>query len=131
MTTGSSGLHVVVPIKAEHSFEQVRDVAVKISKKIVKESPDKFTLEQRKDKRDDKVFLDTLRNAYGQTSVAPYALRPIENAPVATPLTWDELEDNPFNPRKYTIKNIFKRLSQIEDPWNNINRSKRSISHLI
>ncbi|MFP4478076.1 MAG: non-homologous end-joining DNA ligase [Candidatus Izemoplasmatales bacterium] len=131
MTTGSRGLHVIVPIKAEYSFDEVRNIAVEMAQKVVDDQPNKFTLEQRKNKRGDKVFLDTLRNAYGQTSVPPYGLRPVKDASIATPLTWDELRDNPLEPRKYTIHNIFKRLAQIEDPWLNIHRYKSSLSHLV
>ena len=130
MTTGSKGLHVVIPITPEYYFDEVREAAVHLSKKVVDRSPDKFTLEQRKEKRGDKVFLDTLRNAYGQTSVTPYALRAIKHAPIATPLTWDELKEHPLDPRNYAMNNIFKRLGHIKDPWESFNRSKRSLEEL-
>lgn len=131
MTTGSKGLHVVVPIQPDHSFDEVREAAVFIAKQIVDRSPDKFTLEQRKEKRGGKVFLDTLRNAYGQTSVTPYALRAIEKAPVATPLTWDELNEHPLDPRKYAMNNLFNRLGQIDDPWESFDRSRNGMRKLI
>jgi bifunctional non-homologous end joining protein LigD len=52
-----------------------------------------------------------IRNAYAQTSVCPYSLRPIESCGVATPIDWDELSKID-QPDKYTLSNIFRRLSQ-------------------
>ena len=130
MTTGSEGLHVVVPIKPLHSFDEVREAAVCLAKEAIEQSPDLLTLEQRKDKRGDKVFLDTLRNAYGQTSVAPYALRPLPGAPVATPLTWEQLERLPFDPKKYTATNVFRRLGQTGDPWEGFFETEQDMSFI-
>jgi bifunctional non-homologous end joining protein LigD len=77
---------------------------------------------QRKNRRGDRVLLDYLRNAYGQTAVAPYAVRAIKGAPVATPLRWGEVGESTLDPRKYTIENIFRRLAQTEDPWTGMGR---------
>ncbi len=85
------------------------------------------TIEQRKEKRGSRVFLDTLRNAYGQTAVAPYALRAKGGAPVATPITWKEAADGKLGPRRYTLANIFRRLAQTEDPWVDIERHAVSL----
>ncbi|WP_422486558.1 non-homologous end-joining DNA ligase [Gudongella sp. DL1XJH-153] len=128
MTTGSRGLHVVVPIVPEMSFDDVRTYAAKIAKIIEKENPDDFTTQHRKEKRNGRLFIDYLRNSYGQTSVAPYGIRSIAGAPVATPLDWDELKYEDFDPQKYNIRNIFRRLGQKKDPWKNF-RSKASSLH--
>lgn len=116
MTTGSRGLHVVTPLKRVHTFDQVRAWAYTVAQHVVNENPQCCTLEVRKDKRRGKVFIDVLRNSYGATAVAPYAVRAHPGAPVATPLDWDEL---PLvrSAQKYTIKTIFKRLSTQTDPW--------------
>jgi bifunctional non-homologous end joining protein LigD len=82
--------------------------------------PEKLTIAQRKPKRRGKIFIDYLRNAYGQNSVAPYAVRALPGAPVATPLDWDELDDPHLNAQSYHINNIFRRLGQKEDPWKEI-----------
>jgi bifunctional non-homologous end joining protein LigD len=74
-------------------------------------------VEQRKRKRGDRIFIDYLRNDYGQTAVAPYALRARPGAPVATPLAWDELSRSGLDPRRYTLRNLFRRLAAREDPW--------------
>jgi bifunctional non-homologous end joining protein LigD len=73
------------------------------------------------------VFVDYLRNAYGQTSVAPYSVRAKPGAPVATPLDWPEALDRGLTPRAYTVRNIFKRLGQKEDPWAGIEAAAVSL----
>ncbi|HEX6306004.1 MAG TPA: hypothetical protein VFZ76_17530, partial [Anaerolineales bacterium] len=89
--------------------------------------PDDYTTEVRKNKRQGRLFLDYLRNAYAQTSVAPYAVRAKPGAPVATPITWDELGDPSLNSQTYTMKNIFRRLGQKDDPWEDMMRRAKSI----
>jgi len=117
MTTGSAGLHVAVPLKRELDFDHVRRLASIMSSRLASLHPDKYTTEVRKAKRKGRLFLDTARNAYGQTSVAPYSLRAREECSVATPLEWDELHASELHSRSYTIENIFRRLGQKEDPW--------------
>lgn len=119
MTTGSSGLHVVLPIKPEMDFEEVLKLSQEMSEYLVKLYPEKFTTAIKKDKRENKIYLDVLRNSYGQTSVAPYSLRARPEAPVATPMDWEELSGLK-SAKAYTMANIFKRLAKKEDPWKNI-----------
>lgn len=59
-----------------------------------------------------------MRNAYAQTAVPPYAVRARDGAPIATPVDWDELSS--VTPRRYTIRNIFRRIGQKNDPWNDM-----------
>lgn len=117
MTTGSSGLHVVIPLKAESDFEVSRDFAKKMGERLVEENPDLLTLEQLKKNRKGRIYFDMQRNAYGQTSIAPYSLRALPNAPIATPLTWDEVGKGDLHPRKYHLRNIRRRLAQKGDAW--------------
>ncbi|MFW5794581.1 MAG: non-homologous end-joining DNA ligase [Bacillota bacterium] len=131
MNTGSNGLHIIVPINPEFTFAKIHDISKKIAKDIVGKNREIATIEQRKDKREGKVFIDYLRNSYGQTSVTPYAIRPKEKAPIATPLDWEELSDKSFNPQKYTINNIFRRISQKKDPWENIYQKRKSLADFI
>ena len=99
-----------------------------LAEHLAERHPDELTVEQRKQARGKRVFLDYLRNAYGQTTVAPYAVRAIEGAPVATPLTWPEALAEGLSPRQYTIKNIFRRLGRKDDPWLEIGRHGKSIA---
>ena len=76
MLTGSRGIHVVVPIKRQHTFDWVRSLAHDIGTLFTKQNPHMFTMEIRKEKRGSRIFIDTLRNAFGQTGVAPYRTVP-------------------------------------------------------
>ena len=89
--------------------------------------PGELTTAQRKAKRGDRVFVDVARNAYAQTAVAPYSVRPRAQAPIATPIEWAELEDAKLGPQRYTVRNIFRRLARKRDPWAVIQRHARSV----
>ncbi|MFN2246783.1 MAG: non-homologous end-joining DNA ligase [Candidatus Promineifilaceae bacterium] len=117
MTTGSRGLHVVVPLNRTQNFDTVRAFAHNVAKLLAKRYPDRLTTATRKQSRQGKLFLDYLRNAYGQNSVAPYALRALPGAPVVTPIDWSELDDPQLDSQSYHINNIFRRLGQKDDPW--------------
>jgi bifunctional non-homologous end joining protein LigD len=127
MTTGSRGLHVVIPLDRSASFDEVRDFARDLSVVLSDREPDKLTTETRKDKRKGRLFLDYLRNSYAQTSVPPYALRAKAGAPVATPLNWEELDRPKLTSSQYTLRNIFQRLDREEDPWKDIYRQGKSL----
>jgi bifunctional non-homologous end joining protein LigD len=129
MTTGSKGLHVNIPLKQKEDFNKVHAFAKDISNYIAMQNPTKFTTAIRKNKREGRLYIDYLRNSYGQTSVAPYSVRAIEKAPVATPIFWKELEDEKLHAQFCNIQNIFNRLEQIEDPWKDFNLSRKSIKN--
>ncbi len=75
MTTGSRGYHVVVPLRREHAFDETREFAHRVADTLAGREPEALTVEQRKDDRGTRIFVDYLRNAYAQTAVAPYAVR--------------------------------------------------------
>lgn len=128
MATGSRGLHVVVPLDRNADFDAVRDFARRAADALAERHPDTLTAEQRKDKRKGRLYLDVMRNAYGQTAVMPYSLRAKPGAPVATPLGWDELGAGDLTARSYHIGNLFRRLGQIEDPWADMKRHAAGIA---
>jgi len=130
MTTGSKGIHVVISLRPEYDFDDVRGTARKIAEKLSEKYPDELTYHQSKAKRKGRLFLDYLRNSYGQTSVCPYSVRLKEGAPVATPLSWGDLSKSGLDSKSYNIKNIFKRLSRIDDPWQDIYKKKVSLDTL-
>ncbi len=117
MATGSRGLHIIINIKPERDFDDVRAEAHAMAEEAIALQPNLVTIEARKAKRGKRVYIDVTRNAYGQTHVAPYALRARDGAPVATPLSWDELT-NSLSPKQYTIHNIYRRLAAKPNPWN-------------
>lgn len=126
MTTGSRGLHVVVPLKPTATYTAVRLHSRKIANQLVNENPELCTVEIRKKERAGKLFVDYLRNGFGATVVAPYAVRVHEGAPVATPLIWSEVKKG-LSSQQYTIATIFRRLARRADPWANMSKSARSL----
>lgn len=119
MTSGSRGFHIVVFLIPGADFEKTRKYAQHIAQKAVTASPESFTVEQRKNKRGSRVFIDINRNAYAQTSVTPYSVRARKSAPVAVPIEWHEASNPSMTPDRYNIRNIFRRLEHKEDPWKN------------
>lgn len=127
MTTGSRGLHVLVPIKPQESFDAVRDFAHDVARLMVHKNPDELTLAMRKNKRGKKVFVDYLRNGFGATGIAPYSVRALPGAPVATPLEWKEVSKKSLKPGQWNIKTIFKRFARKDDPWKGIHNYAQSL----
>lgn len=127
-TTGSRGLHVVSPLRADTDFETVREFARDLAALAVAEDPDQRTIEVRKQARGDRVYLDVMRNAYAQTAVAPYSVRAKPRAPVATPLSWDELDDPALRADGFTVGDLPRRLEGRGDPWKGIGRHARALA---
>ncbi|BBY08583.1 ATP-dependent DNA ligase [Mycobacterium noviomagense] len=127
-TTGSRGVHVVVPLRGDADFDTVRQFARDVAAVVVADDPAHRTAEARKDKREGRVYIDVMRNAYAQTAVAPYSVRARPGAPVATPLEWDELDNRGMRPDRFTLRDIPKRLAGQPDPWTDMNRHARSLT---
>lgn len=128
-TSGSTGLHVVVPIRPELPFDDVRAVARKLAEDLHESHPVLTTLEMRKKKRGQRVFLDVLRNSRGQTVVAPYSPRARPDAPVSAPVRWEELHGLSSS-RDFDLLSIPRRLRESGDPWSGMARRRRSIRRL-
>jgi bifunctional non-homologous end joining protein LigD len=128
MTTGSEGMHIVIPLDAKSDFEESREFAKMICEYLELQHPRIFTLQSLKAKREGRLYLDYLRNSYGQTSVAPYSLRARRNAPVACPVSWDELSSPKLNSRSYNFHNIFKKLKNSDDPWKDMSSNSMNVS---
>lgn len=132
MTTGSSGVHIRIPLQRGPSFEKVLPACKQLAEKITRAHSEIFTTAIRKEKRGGKLFFDIKRNAYGQTGIAPYSLRALPGAPVATPLSWEEFSGNSFDPRAWKLKNIFRRLGQLsEAPWSSWKENMVKLEKLI
>lgn len=112
MTSGKKGLHVYYPKNSNETFDELKPTLKQWSEEMESHNPDIFTTAIRKSKREGKIFIDYLRNAYAQTSVCPYSLRATKNMGVATPISWDEL-NRIQSGHHYNYRNIFKRLGQI------------------
>jgi bifunctional non-homologous end joining protein LigD len=115
-SSGSRGLHVHIDVDVP-DFDAGHALAEEVCRQLVEEDPDTFTLAFRKADRGDRLLLDIARNRPGQHAVAPYAVRALPGAPVAAPLDWDEALSARWDPQRWTIRNLFRRLGQREDPW--------------
>jgi bifunctional non-homologous end joining protein LigD len=127
-TSGGKGLHVQVPLDRREDFDAVHSFARDVAEVLAAREPDRLTTEFRKAKREGRLFLDVGRNAYAQTAVPPYAVRPRPGAPVATPIAWEELDDPKLRPGRFTIRSVFGRLEDGVDPWKGMNRKARSLA---
>ncbi|HWD81966.1 MAG TPA: non-homologous end-joining DNA ligase [Kribbella sp.] len=116
-TTGGKGLHVHVPLDRTADFDTARAFARDVAGVLVKHDSKRYTIEQRKNARRGRLYLDIMRNAFGQTAVPPYAVRARPGAPVATPLDWSELDDPKFRADHYTLQTVPDRLERDGDPW--------------
>ncbi|MGO4757025.1 DNA primase small subunit domain-containing protein, partial [Streptomyces sp. 2MCAF27] len=125
MTTGSRGLHVVVPLNGRHGFDEVRAFARDAAELLVAEHPDRLTTAARKQDRGDRLYLDIQRNAYAQTAVAPFTVRAVPGAPVAMPITWEQLDDPDLGPRRWTIANAADQARA--RPWAGITGRGRAL----
>jgi bifunctional non-homologous end joining protein LigD len=117
-STGSRGVHVHVDLAGPTTFDEARDLSRRLAEAVVDRDRSTFTVAHSKADRGDRLFVDALRNAYGQHAVAPFSLRARDDAPVSVPLTWDEATASDLDPRGVTIANVFRRLgAQRQDPW--------------
>ncbi|MFP4460370.1 MAG: DNA polymerase domain-containing protein [Candidatus Zixiibacteriota bacterium] len=126
MTTGSNGYHIIVALDGKSKFDDVRSFAADMTKLVLLKNPDEFTSKQLKEKRKGRVYIDIGRNSYGATSVAAYGIRAKENAPIAIPVTWQEIQ-NGTNPKDWTLGNIDNRLDDDKQPWKSIWNHRFSI----
>jgi len=114
-TSGSTGIHVYVPMGGKYDFDQVKDFAHILMKKVQEKLPEITTLERSLQKRDDKkIYLDYLQNRTGQTLASAYSLRPKEGASVSMPLEWDELKPG-LRPTDFNIHNALERIKERGD----------------
>jgi bifunctional non-homologous end joining protein LigD len=116
MTSGSRGIHVLAPLRRTREHDEVRQWTAEIGVAVAEEH-ETLTTEWRKNKREGRILIDTARNTYAQTTVAPYAVRAKPGAPVATPLRWEELEDPALRANSHTLASVPTRLERDGDPW--------------
>jgi bifunctional non-homologous end joining protein LigD len=125
MTTGSRGLHVVVALGGHHDFDEAREFARDVAGTLTAEHPDELTTAARKKDRGDRLYVDVQRNAYAQTAVVPFTVRARPGAPVATPISWEQLDDPELGPRRWTIDDAVDQART--DPWSGLLRRGRAL----
>jgi bifunctional non-homologous end joining protein LigD len=124
-TSGSRGLHVLVPIGAGPDADEVLAFAEAFVARVAAARPDELTVEHSIAARRDRVYLDPFRNGFGQTVVAPYSVRRREKAPISTPLKWSEVKPT-LVPSNFNMGNFDKRLGR-SDPWEDFFRARQSL----
>ncbi|QYG94895.1 ATP-dependent DNA ligase [Iamia sp. SCSIO 61187] len=125
--TGSRGIHVVTPVDRAAPTEAAAAFAQHVARLLALRHPDALTDAGRKAKRRGRLYVDVARNGWAQTAVTPYSVRPRRGAPVATPITWDELEDPDLRPDGFTTATVPDRLAAGDDPWAGMGRRARSL----
>lgn len=114
-TSGSTGIHIYIPMGGTYDFDQVKDFALIVMKQVNERLPKTTTLERNLQKRDDKkIYLDYLQNRTGQTLASVYSLRPKEGASVSMPLEWEEVKPG-LKPTDFTIHNALERIKEKGD----------------
>jgi bifunctional non-homologous end joining protein LigD len=127
-TTGGKGLHVVVPVTPKLGWDAVKEFARWVAERFVRAYPERYTANMAKRARTGRIFIDYLRNARGATAIGAYSARARAGAPVATPLSWDEVERG-VTPDAFTVLNLPDRLARLQsDPWAEMPKLRQSIA---
>ena len=113
-TSGSSGIHIYIPLGAKYSFEQSKQLAELVVNVANAELPQLTSIERNPSKRKGKIYLDFLQNSETQTAAAPYSLRPKPGVPVSTPLDWSEVKKG-LTITTWNAYNIYDRVKSDGD----------------
>ena len=130
-TSGSTGLHIYLPLPPRTPNEAATLVAQMIATKVADAHPKESTVERSvKARGAATVYVDYLQNIQGKTVAGPYCVRAKPGAPVSTPLKWTELTDD-LGPRDFHLANAGERFEEIGDIWNEAMRKKNSLRALV
>jgi bifunctional non-homologous end joining protein LigD len=114
-TSGSTGLHVLIPLGARYTYEQSRTLAELLARFAAKSLPDIATIVRSVSDRDGKVYVDYLQNGHGRLLVSPLCVRPLPGAPVSMPIEWSQVNGR-LKIERFTIRNARKLLRTHGDP---------------
>ncbi len=116
-TSGGKGLHVVVPLKPEGDWDEVKAFSKAFAELMAGDAPERYVANMAKSRRRGRIFIDYLRNGRGSTAIAAYSTRARPGAPVSVPVDWDELPDI-SSADQFTVDNLEQRLNHLKrDPW--------------
>lgn len=113
-TSGSTGLHVLVPLGRQCTYEQARTLGGLLARVIAAELPDIATITRQVSQRDGRVYLDYVQNGHGRLLAAPFSARPVPGALVSTPLDWKEVGPK-LSLAKFTIRSVPARMKKLGD----------------
>ena len=130
-TSGSTGLHVLIPLGRQCTYEQSRTLGGLLARVIATELPEIATVTRQVQKRGGKVYLDYVQNGHGRLLVAPFSVRPLPGAPVSMPLKWSEVTPK-LDIKKFTIKTAPARMKKLgEDPLRPVLELKPDLVHAL
>lgn len=128
LVTGGKGIHVVAPLDASQSWEEVKGFARGVATKLAESEPDRFVATMSKAKRKGRIFIDWLRNERGSTAIAPYSPRARAQATVALSVSWTEL-GRIDSAAQFTVPTVLARLKRLKsDPWTGYFETHQRIS---
>jgi bifunctional non-homologous end joining protein LigD len=113
-TSGSTGIHVYIPLGAKYDYEASKELGRKIAKAVHKQLPKFTSIERKTEDREGKLYIDFLMNRPQASVAAPYSLRPKPGATVSIPLHWDEVKKG-LKMKDFTILNATERLKDVGD----------------
>ena len=126
-TTGGKGVHVVVPVDRRYGYPQVKAFAKKVAESLAAKTPTRYLTRISKAERRGRIFIDYLRNDATSTAVAAYSTRSRAGAPVATPVTWDELIPS-LDPAAFNVNTVPARLAKIGGhPWREMGKVRQGL----
>jgi bifunctional non-homologous end joining protein LigD len=129
-TSGGKGIHITIPIKRNIDWDTAKSFCGTIAKSLAEES-DQFVANMRKDLREGKVYIDCNRNGPSATAVAPYSTRARAGAPVAMPISWDEL-GKLQSADHFKVETVGQYLRKRKmDPWRDFERSRVDLLKVI
>ncbi|MEQ1812077.1 MAG: DNA ligase D, partial [Terricaulis sp.] len=126
MITGGKGIHIVLNVKPKLEWNEFKQFSGDVAEQIAALDPKRFVANMSKAKRKGRIFIDYLRNGRGATAIAPYSPRARGTAPVAVPVSWDELKTIPAA-SVFKLKDMHARLNE-PDPWADYAKSAVSIT---
>ncbi|MGA2639849.1 MAG: non-homologous end-joining DNA ligase [Spirochaetia bacterium] len=129
-TSGSTGLHVCIPLKPGFTYDQSRMFCEALARVVVREHPDLATVDRAVSRRAGRVYIDFLQNRREQTVVPPYVVRPVEAASVSMPLSWDELEGD-LQIGDFTILTAPARVEKMGDLFRTALRQPQDLTRAI
>ncbi|MEX8059043.1 non-homologous end-joining DNA ligase [Microbacterium sp. 16-032] len=128
-TSGSRGLHILVRIRPEWDYTDVRLAAETLAREVENRAPGLATARWWKEERGESVFVDFNQNAKDRTVASAYSIRALPDARVSTPLTWDEVRDR--RPEEFTVLTVPDRFRSIGDPHAGIDDAAGSLDALL
>jgi bifunctional non-homologous end joining protein LigD len=130
-TTGKTGLHILLPLGRQCTYEQSRMLGELLARCVLRELSDIATITRHVTKRGEKVYLDYLQNRHGQTIVAPFSVRPLPGATVSMPLVWDDVNDS-LDPKVFTIRTALEKIERLgSDPVLPVLESKPDLAEVL